>query len=73
MLEFIEIFTIALFKRDPCRNCLIKPCCSEQCDTSKKFNGHLGMNPFMVRVSSWLLVLLVFIELPWLILTLIYK
>lgn len=69
MLEVIDIIITSLFKRDPCRKCIVRACCSQKCDESRKFMRHMGHDINMSRVSAWQLVITVFIVVPWMILS----
>ena len=66
--EIQNSLLICLFKRNPCRNCIVQGCCSEVCDQSRKFNHAIDHNtPVLQRISAWLLVISIFVGIPWVI------
>lgn len=71
--EIFDDFIICLFKRDPCKNCIIRPCCSRRCDQYGKFKRAISSTPVLQRTTAWLLFLVIFVEIPWIIIGLIFK
>ena len=74
MSELIEMLTIQLFKREPCRKCLVKACCTERCDKSKKFNKHTDSDHIIItRTAAWQLVIVTFFVIPWIIFNILFN
>lgn len=74
MHPFLEDYKIALIKTNPCKKCLVKPICSEVCSESKKYKKVLGHHdPLMVRLLTWTLFIVVFIEVPFVFLSIAFK
>lgn len=66
-MNVYETLYIALFKKTPCKTCIVKPICRFKCDKLKKHNYALGNSPFLTRASAWLLIFAIFVEIPWII------
>ena len=69
MSEIIDMLITNLFARDPCRKCIVRACCSQTCDKSRKFLRHMGNDVTISRVAAWQLVITIFIVVPWMILS----
>jgi len=73
VLKPYEQFWISLFKKNPCKKCLVKSACLEDCEERRRYNTALGEYPFYNRILSWLIVFVVFIEVPIVILSSVLK
>lgn len=73
MSEIIGMFITNLIKRDPCIKCIVNPCCSEVCNESRKFNRHMGGDHTISRIAAWQLAITLFVVVPWMIITMIFK
>jgi hypothetical protein len=71
--ESIDDLIIILFKKNPCLNCIVSPCCKKVCDESIKFKSAISTTPFLQRVSAWLLVFVIFVEIPWILYGMIFQ
>ena len=69
MSEIIDMLITNLFKRSPCRKCIVRACCSQECNEYRKFNRHMGNNITISRVAAWQLVTTIFIVVPLMILS----
>lgn len=63
--KLLKVIYYSMFLTDPCKKCIVKPCCSEECDM--KFNhrdvfGNMGV--LYGRVLAWIVVLDVTVILP---------
>ena len=65
MHSVFETLIIALFKKEPCKKCLVRAKCSETCDDYKKFKRAMSNDKLLARASAWQLLILVFIIIPW--------
>jgi len=72
-LPYKERFKILLFGTDPCKKCILQGSCTEICDPRKKYNTAMDPSPFGNRLLAWILVCIVFIEIPWIFFTIITK
>ena len=63
---------LTLITPDPCKRCIVRACCSEECDQRVKYNRLYGGMPYFQRVCA-LSIILGVIALIWGIITLIFK
>lgn len=47
-----------LFKKDPCKTCLVKPCCNELCEKKHSWNFHKWDNPELLIIACGILYLI---------------
>jgi hypothetical protein len=63
---------LTLTTPDPCRRCVVRACCSEQCDQRVKYNRLYGGTPYVQRFCA-LSIIIGTIVLMWGISTIIFK
>lgn len=69
----IKRFKTQLTMTDPCKKCIVRVNCSEVCDDSKIYKNAMGDDPIENKLVAWILVIVFFIEIPWGIITIIFK
>jgi hypothetical protein len=63
-IGYFETIKILLFKKNPCKICLVRPTCKIACPDYKKYNSLLGHSPLLQRINIWALALVLFVEIP---------
>lgn len=46
-----------LFAVDPCKKCIVKACCTEECESSIEFRKTTGGEPFMMKAAAMVIIL----------------
>ena len=49
-----------MWAKDPCKKCLVKPCCNTYCDKKVEFNKttYFGESLLENKIASWILFIL---------------
>ncbi len=73
-VKLLKLIYYGMVLTDPCKKCIVKPCCSKVC--GMKFNHHAAFGSMGVlygRVLAWMVFIDVTIILPWALYTMMFK
>lgn len=64
MIEFFKTWYITVTIKNPCKKCLIKACCSENCYDRNEYERVLGTDgQWLERLLAWFLPYLILVPI----------
>ena len=73
---FIKLFKhlyLGMIMTDPCKKCIVKPCCSKECKEKYTYRDIFDMGVLYGRILSWVAAVNIVIIFPWALFTIIFK
>jgi len=65
--EIWMVFYGALFRRMPCKICLVAPICKNECQDFRDYRHIFGAEPMHTRAAALFLLIYITFVLPWII------
>jgi hypothetical protein len=56
LLETIKMIFTNISLRDPCKRCLVRASCSQQCDLKYSYWVRTGEMPILIKICSFIII-----------------